>query len=227
MNGNKLFAASLAILALALGFFLGNLHVGGGCCCQKMEGPCPHAAMQAPGAPQHEHMMPPPGGPHHPGDMKNGPKGDFSMGPKNFKGPNLEAIDSLLQVTPEQKAALEANRAKGDSIFKDLRAQKHDAEKALGAALESGDQKAIDVAKAQVLDADKALLEHRINGVAGLAKILSKEQLDKFNQFHKEQMKKFKDRMKEGHHGPKGPKGPHEGHHEGPHGELPPPPPQQ
>lgn len=227
MNGNKLFAASLAILALALGFFLGNLKAGCGCCCnkaemsccKKMEGPCPRNAMNAPGAP------------HHPGEMHeghHGPHGDFKgPGPKNFKGPNLEAIDSLLQVTPEQKAALEASRAKGDSIFKDLRAQKHDAEKALGAALESGDQKAIDVAKAQVLDADKALLEHRINGVAGLAKILSKEQLDKFNQFHKDQMKNFKDRMKEGHHGPKGPKGPHEGHHEGPHGELPPPPPQQ
>ena len=222
MNGNKLFAASIAILALALGFFLGNLKAGCGCCCnkaemtccKKMEGPCPRSAMQAPGAP--EHMMPPPGGPHHPGDMKNGPKGDFSKGPKNFKGPHLEAIDSLLQVTPEQKAALEANRAKGDSIFKDLRKNKHEAEKALGAALESGDQKAIDAAKAQVLDADKALLEHRINGVAGLAKILSKEQLDKFNQFHKEQMKKFREHRK----GPKGP-------HEGPHGELPPPPPQQ
>ena len=205
MNGNKLFAASIAILALALGFFLGNLHIGG-CCCQKANMAC-CKKMEG----------------HH------GPHGDFNKGPshKGFKGPNFEVIDSLLQVTPEQKAALEASRAKGDSIFKDLRAQKHDAEKALGAALESGDQKAIDVAKAQVLDADKALLEHRINGVAGLAKILSKEQLDKFNQFHKEQMKKFKDRMKEGHHGPKGPKGPHEGHHEGPHGELPPPPPQQ
>ena len=32
MNGNKLFAASIAILALALGFFLGNLHINGGCC---------------------------------------------------------------------------------------------------------------------------------------------------------------------------------------------------
>ena len=247
MNGNKLFAASLAILALALGFFLGNINANcSSCCCSKGEMtcckkggmPCEHSAMNAPGAPCDCVKGQPcncekNGQPCHcpncakHGHDGHGPKGDFSKGPKNFKGPNLEAIDSLLQVTPEQKAALEASRAKGDSIFKDLRAQKHDAEKALGAALESGDQKAIDVAKAQVLDADKALLEHRINGVAGLAKILSKEQLDKFNQFHKEQMKKFKDRMKEGHHGPKGPKGPHEGHHEGPHGELPPPPPQQ
>jgi Spy/CpxP family protein refolding chaperone len=49
-----------------------------------------------------------------------------------------------------------------------------------------------------VLDADKALLEHRINGVQSLAKVLSKEQLEKFNQFHKERMKEFKDRRKKG-----------------------------
>ena len=208
MKGAKLFAASLAVLALALGFFLGNLNLKcGSCCCSKGEMtcckkggmPCEHSAMHAPGAP------------HQPSEMHeghHGPHGDFHKGPgpKNFKGSmSLEAMDSLLQVTPEQKAALEANRVKGDSIFKDLRAQKHDAEKALGAALESGDQNAIDAAKAQVLEADKALLEHRVNGVQGLAKILSKEQLDKFNQFHKEQMKKFREFKKGGHPGPKGP----------------------
>ena len=234
MNGNKLFAASIAILALALGFFLGNLHISGGCCCsQKTEMscckkggmPCEHSAMHAPGAPCDCVKGQPcscekNGQPCHcpncakHGHEGHGPKG---MGPKNFKGPNFEVIDSLLQVTPEQKAAIEASRAKGDSIFKDLRKNKHEAEKALGAALESGDQKAIDAAKAQVLEADKALLEHRINGVAALAGILSKEQLDKFNQFHKEQMKKFREFKK-------GPKGPHEGPH---HGNPPPMPPQQ
>ena len=50
----------------------------------------------------------------------------------------------------------------------------------------------------QVLDADKALLEHRINGVQSLAKVLSKEQLEKFNQFHKDRMKKFREHMKKG-----------------------------
>ena len=49
-----------------------------------------------------------------------------------------------------------------------------------------------------MLDADKALLEHRINGVQSLAKVLSKEQLEKFNQFRKERMKEFKDRIKKG-----------------------------
>ena len=211
MKGAKLFTASLAVLALALGFFLGNF-CGKSCpccnkgemtCCKKMEGPCPRQG-----------MMPPPGGPHHPGEFK-GPDhhGDFK-GPKFKHKMDPVAIDSMLEVTPEQKAALDASRAKGDSIFKELRGNKHAAEKALGQALESGDQAAIEAAKAQVLEADKALLEHRINGVNALAKILTKEQLEKFNQFHKEQMKKFRDFKK-------GPKGPHAGMQ----GNPPPPPP--
>ena len=230
MKGAKLFAASLVVFALTLGFFLGNLC--GKCsmcdmCCKKAEmSQCPRQGMMPP---------PPPGGPHHPGEFREGhgpkgPHGDFRKGPHGdfpghkFKGKMDPAvIDSMLEVTPEQKAALEANRIKGDSIFKDLRKNKHEAEKALGEALESGDQKAIEAAKAKVLDADKALLEHRINGVNGLAKVLSKEQLEKFNQFRKEQMKKFMERKKGG---PKGPRG-----NDGPRpemdGEMPPPPPQE
>jgi len=192
MKGAKLFTASLAVLALALGFFLGNF-CGKSCpccskgemtCCKKMEGPCPRHGMK-----------PPP------------PPGDFDKGPRHKHKMNPAVIDSLMQVTPEQKAALDENRAKGDSIFKELRKQKHEAEKALGEALESRDAASIDAAKAKVLDADKALLEHRINGMQALAKVLTPEQLEKFNQFHKEQMKKFKERMK---------KGPQEGPQEGP-----------
>ena len=195
MKGAKLFTASLAVLALALGFFLGNF-CGKSCpccnkgemtCCKKMEGPCPRQGM----------MPPPPPGPKGP----HGHHGDFHKGP-NFKGHmNPEVIDSLLQVTPEQKAALDANRAKGDSIFRELRTQKHDAEKALGEALEKNDAAAIEAAKAKVLDADRSLLEHRINGVAALGKVLSQEQLEKFNQYRKEQMKKFREERKERRHG--------------------------
>jgi Spy/CpxP family protein refolding chaperone len=192
MKGAKLFTASLAVLALALGFFLGNF-CGKSCpccskgemtCCKKMEGPCPRQGMTPPPTP-----------------------GDFDKGPRHKHKMDPAVIDSLMQVTPEQKAALDESRAKGDSIFKELRKQKHEAEKALGEALESRDAASIDAAKAKVLDADKALLEHRINGMQALAKVLTPEQLEKFNQFHKEQMKKFKERMK---------KGPQEGPQEGP-----------
>ena len=238
MNGNKLFAASIAILALALGFFLGTLK--GGCCCSgmgmsccKKGAPCEHSAMNAPcdctkglpcsceknGQPCHCPNCAKHG---HKGSHE-GPHGDFNKGPK-FKGPNFEVIDSLLQVTPEQKAAIEESRVKGDSVFKELRKQKHEAEKALGEALESRDAASIDAAKAKVLEADKALLEHRINGMAALGKILTAEQLEKFNAFHKEQMKNFKERMKNGPKGPgpHGEHGPHGGHN---HGNPPPPPP--
>lgn len=175
MKGVKLFTASLAVLALALGFFLGSFCGKSSPCCSKGEMTCCKKMD---------------------GDFKShGPHGDFKGHGPNFKHKmDPAAIDSMLEVTPEQKTALEASRAKGDSIFKDLRKNKHEAEKALGQALENSDPAAIEAAKAQVLDADKALLEHRINGVAALASILSKEQLDKFNQFHKEQMKKFRER---------------------------------
>ena len=197
MNGAKLFAASLVVFALTLGFFLGNICGKSDCCCnkaemaccKKMEGPCPRQGM----------MPPPPPGPKGP----HGHHGDFHKGPK-FKGHmNPEVIDSLLQVTPEQKAALDANRAKGDSIFRDLRKQKHDAEKALGEALESDNAAAIDAAKAKVLEADKALLEHRINGVAALSKIFSKEQRKTLNQNNNAQTKQGREANKDRLRGPK------------------------
>lgn len=200
MKDSKLFIAGIVAFALALGVILGNFcSKNSACCCQKADmSQCMRQGM----------TPPPPPGPHGdfqkdhrpPGDFHKDhrPHGDFHKGPKHRGHMNPEVIDSLLQVTPEQKAALDANRAKGDSIFKELRAQKRDAEKVLGEALESGDQAATESAKAKVLEADKALLEHRINGVQSLAKVLSKEQLEKFNQFHKERMKEFKDRRKKG-----------------------------
>ena len=218
MNGNKLFIASIIVLALALGFFAGRFCNFNCCsssttCCQK-GGPCAYSqglpcACEKNGQPCHC--------PNCAKHGHKGPHGDFDKGPK-FRGKmDLAAMDSLLQVTPEQKAAIEASRAKGDSIFRELRKQKHEAEKALGAALESKDEVNIDAAKALVLEADKALLEHRVNGIQALAGILTAEQLEKFNAFHKEQMKNFRERMKNGPH--RGPHGSHE------HGNPPPPPP--
>jgi Spy/CpxP family protein refolding chaperone len=195
MNGAKLFVASLVVLALTLGFFLGNICNKSGCCCnkaemaccKKMEGMCPRQGMMPP---------PPPPGPHHHGDFQKGPRGphgDFRESPRFKERFNPALIDSMLEVTPEQKAALDANSAKGDSIFKELRKQKHDAEKALGMALEKNVAEEIETAKIQVLDADKALLEHRIKGVAALTKILSPEQRAKFDQYRKEQREKFRE----------------------------------
>ncbi len=220
MNGNKLFIASIIVLALALGFFAGRFCNFNCCsssttCCQK-GGPC--ACSQGLPCACEKNGQPC----HCPNCAKHGhkgPHGDFDKGPK-FRGKmDLAAMDSLLQVTPEQKAAIEASRAKGDSIFRELRKQKHEAEKALGAALESKDEANIDAAKALVLEADKALLEHRVNGIQALAGILTAEQLEKFNAFHKEQMKNFRERMKNGPH-----RGPHGGHE---HGNPPPMPPQE
>lgn len=176
MNGSvKLFIVSLIVFAASAGFFAGSL-------CNK---PCPRGSMAVEGSAPSHHLDGK--GPH--GDFKGhgpkGPRGDFG------KGPSPELLDSLLQVTPEQKAALEKNRSETDSIFKELRKNKFEAEKALGEALDSEDSAAIETAKGKVSEAHKALLDHRINSVAALSKILTREQREKFRNFHKENMKKF------------------------------------
>lgn len=102
------------------------------------------------------------------------------------KGPGPEFMDSILQVTHEQRAALDQQRIVMDSTFKELRKQKKDAEKALHKALDSNDEKQIAAAKASILKAQEALLDHRINGVKNFNKILTKEQLEKFKSFHKD-----------------------------------------
>ena len=95
-------------------------------------------------------------------------------------------MDSILQVTHEQRAALDKQRIVMDSTFKALRKQKMDAEKALHEALDSNDEKQIIAAKAGIIKAQEALLDHRINGVRNFNKILTKEQLEKFKSFHKD-----------------------------------------
>jgi predicted nucleic acid-binding Zn-ribbon protein len=124
----------------------------------------------------------------------DGPREHFKEG-KHFdkkfdfkKG--AEFMDSVLQVTHEQKAALEQQRHEMDSTFKALRKQKKDAEKALHEALDSNDEKKIATAKAGILKAQEALLDHRINGVKNFNKILTKEQLEKFKSFHKDHRNK-------------------------------------
>lgn len=220
MKGSvKLFIASLMVLAAAIGFFAGSM----------LNKPCPKGPMAMEGM-----MPPPPPGfdgktppPNFDGKTPppgfNGPKrphGEFGKGPhgKFGKGPSPEMMDSLLQVTPEQKASLEKQRNKMDSSFKALREQKMEAEKALRTALDNGDDKKIAEAKKNILTAQEKMLDARITGSKELSTILSKDQLTKLHDFQKDMFKK--------HH--KGLKG---GPHEGPRGEfkpgqMPPPPPQ-
>lgn len=186
MKGSvKLFIASLIVFAAAIGFFVGSV-------CVK---PCPKGPMAMEGM-----MPPPPPGfngqvpPNFDGKMPPPPPGFDGKGPKgpDMKGPAPEMMDSLLQITADQKATLDKNRITVEETMKELRKNKHEAEKALGEALDSEDAKAIEAAKAKVLEADKALLDHRINSINELNKILTKEQREKFRAFHKDHMKKRK-----------------------------------
>ena len=181
-NSVKIFVASLIVLACAVGFFLGtccSVH----CChkhsCDRMDAPEKVAA-----APE--------------GHFKKGHEG---MGfQKNWPHPAM--FDSLLQVTPEQKTALDKHREETGKAFKELYGQKMSAEKELKDALDSGDEAQIEAAKVKILDAQKALLDNRIEGVKSINKILTKEQQEKFRQVLKENIEKFK----KGHHGKRGPR---------------------
>jgi len=224
MKGSvKLFIASLIVLAAAAGFFAGSI-------CFR---PCPFKGPVAmdgkfppPPPGMKPGMMPPPGfdgknpppgfdgknpPPGFDGPGPKGPHGEFGKSPEgpDMKGPAPEMMDSLLQITADQKVTLDKNRISVEETMKELRKNKFEAEKALGEALDSEDANAIETAKAKVLAADKALLDHRINSINELNKILTKEQREKFRAFHKENMNMFK-----GHKGHKGPKGPHG--HKGP-----------
>lgn len=226
MNAStKTFFASLIIFACSLGFFIGAFAFNnagfstcskngicefqpGDCCkkkadCCKKKAPC-GPDCKCPRCMRHGEEFGE--GPHHKGDHFRGePPRDPNFNGKHFdkkfykkfdfkKGEAF--MDSMLQVTPEQKAALEQQRRVMDSTFKELRKQKKEAEKILREALDSNDDKKIAAAKANILKAQEGLLNHRIKGVKDFNKILTKEQLDKFKSMQFEHMKHAK-------HGPK------------------------
>ncbi len=226
MNAStKTFFASLIIFACSLGFFIGAFAFNnagfspcskngicefqpGDCCkkkadCCKKKAPC-GPDCKCPRCMRHGEEFGE--GPHHKGDHFRGePPRDPNFNGKHFdkkfdkkfdfkKGEAF--MDSVLQVTPEQKAALEQQRRVMDSTFKELRKQKKEAEKILREALDSNDDKKIAAAKANILKAQEGLLNHRIKGVKDFNKILTKEQLDKFKSMQFEHMKHAK-------HGPK------------------------
>ncbi len=120
-------------------------------------------------------MMTPPGMPGMKGPGMKGPHGD--KGPwAHKKGFRHDMMDSILQVTPEQKTALEKHRQQMDSSFKALNGQKMAAEKELREALDNGAAEQIDAAKAKILSAQEALLAARVEGVKNLKTILTEEQ---------------------------------------------------
>lgn len=217
MKGSvKLFIASMFVFACALGFFAGAL-----CFNNKAPAPCEKGMMMPPPPPGFEgkgpHMGPPPGfhGPRH-GGPEMGERHQGGRGPKVAP----EFLDSLLQVTAEQKELIQKQRATSDSTTKAIRKQRQEAEKQLREAMEAGNADQINAAKASVLASQSAMLDQRVNSYNALAGILSKEQMEKFRAFHNENMKN----VHEGPHGPKG-HGPKHGPKPG-HEGFPPPPPQ-
>lgn len=214
-SSTKILIASFIILACSIGFFAGSIFMNPGFACKRhcpmmANGPenCPrmagHGPMNCPRMGHGPHMMdgkpmppPPPQGmqpgefkhhkgPHHKGPHHKGPHGhDFH---KNME--NHAEMDSIMQMTPEQKEALKANRAATDSTFKVIGKQKMEADKAFREALESGDANKINAAKAQLLAAEEAMLNQRAASFSELAKILTPEQREKFRNFRKAKFQK-------------------------------------
>lgn len=153
-------------------------------------------------------------GPHFHGEPPHGPHMKPFMDGKQFKDgkpfkegkepkpfekkfnaiKDMAFMDSVLQVSHEQKVALEQQRRSLDSTFKVLRKQKKDAEKALRDALDNNDEAKITAAKKDILKAQEALLNLRVDGVKGLNKILTKEQQEKFKFMQFDRMKKQQDK---------------------------------
>lgn len=189
MNGStKTFIASIIIFACSIGFFAGSFFGGKCCMMQNCKKDCP--MMQHMAAPDFGH-----GKAHknHRGDFHKKNHGDFHK--KHHPGFDKEKgkafMDSLLQVTPEQKTSLEKQRNEMDQSFKEFRKQKMEAERDLKQALDSGDSVKINEAKSKVLAAQENLLNKRIEGVRDFRKILTAEQLEKFHAFEKERFEKF------------------------------------
>lgn len=196
----KLFIASIVVFACAVGFFAGSLCFGpkGPCSKGMMPPPPPGFEGQMPAG--FDGKMPPPPPGMKPGMMP--PPGFEGKGPHGHRGFKVspEHLDSLLQVTAEQKVLIEKQRTAMDSAMKAARQQKQEADKQLRDAMENGDAEKLKAAKASVLAAQSLQLDLRVQGYTELSNILSKEQMEKFRAFHKENMEKK--------HGPKGHKPP-------------------
>ena len=166
-------------------------------CCKKKMDCCKRHHGEFHGDKFHHgpHMRPPMDGKH----FKEGKPFKDGNEPKPFEKKfnaikDMAFMDSVLQVSHEQKEALEKQRRSVDSTFKVLRKQKKEAEKALRDALDNNDEAKITAAKKDILKAQEALLNLRVDGVKGLNKILTKEQQEKFKFMQFERMKKQQDK---------------------------------
>lgn len=166
----KLFIASIILLASSAGFFLGALSFG------NNDKVASEVTVPAEKNPVKAHKK------HH----KEKP---------SFKSESA-FMDSALQITSEQKVALEKQRIFMDSSFKTLYKQKKHAEKSLSKALIEKDSLNIALARENILKAQEAMLDLRIAGVKNWNKILTKEQIEKFKQIKQERKKKFKKHWK-------------------------------
>lgn len=100
---------------------------------------------------------------------------------------NRFSLDSILQVTPEQRIKLDSHRLKNDSLRFSLTNEFKIAEVALQEALGSKpiDEGKVETARKKLLELSEKRLNQRIAGMRFFTETLTPEQYKSFNHFHK------------------------------------------
>lgn len=175
----KILLGSVTLLALALGFFLGTLYSS-----QSCQANSPEKLALTQNQPQQAEK-----------NLKNTPEKKMKRDKfKRKKWYSIEKLDSLLQLSPEQKTAMDSLRKNQDSLFSIIRTETKKAEMNLREAMEAQnpDSALIESAKKKILEVQEFALNHRILGNSRLSKILTPEQKQKMQEFHKAHFKKRK-----------------------------------
>lgn len=175
----KMFLASVVLLACSIGFFLGGI------CLSKPHGICQNTQMAQPMKKI--------------GNEDSNKKGEKKARPEKPKF-SKEKLDSLLQITEEQRAKLDDRKKGQDSLFKALKKEHREAEKELRHALEADtlNDDSISIAKEKLNAVQKKELELRIEGAKFLSEVLSIEQRNQMKKFH-EKAKKHAMKKKRAH----------------------------
>lgn len=177
----KILFASIILLSCAIGFFLGALYNSPNCSLNS-ENKAQFQQQQVKG-------------------KENFPDKNFKKTPPHKKKGKFfsQELDSLLQLSSEQRLAMEGLRKEQDSAFSQIKQDTRNAEKELRQVLDADiiDSVLIQNAKIKILEMQEKALNQRISGKMALSKILTSEQKLKMKEIHKNRFEKHKKRLEE------------------------------
>lgn len=175
----KILFASIILLSCAIGFFLGALYNSPNCSLNS-ENKAQFQQQQVKG-------------------KENFPDKNFKKNPPHKKKGKFffQELDSLLQLSSEQRLAMDGLRKEQDSAFSQIKKDTRNAEKELRQVLDADiiDSVLIQNAKIKILEMQEKALNQRISGKMALSKILTSEQKLKMKEIHKNRFEKHKKRL--------------------------------